>query len=393
MSFLGTFETSINTWLATVASAGTGIVGVFQAAFIAGFSIWIMLIAYDVAYGKSEDGLAYLMKKIFRVFVIGVIALFGWPELSNLLGGVKDGFIATLSGGPSIATILDTALIIPMLNMAKTLWDWPSTGISATDLLLPLTLLSKILYYFFLWIVFVLLMLAVTLICVVSLAMFLVSLASFSLLMAVGPFFLLTLAFPFLQRFFETYIGNVLTSILGMAFTALLVTVVGSLLDINGIAATLTASTTYLSFGAIASMMAGKIGSAFLLTYMFFKVFDLASALGGGLNMGNNMIGGVRNIVNDMQRSADRTSRSNSRALAPSGNNQMSQGNSSPVNRGNRQSSSRQGGGGNRGSAMQRIAQHRTLTGAALTAAALGAGAAGRGAISIGRAAVGAIKR
>ena len=63
MSFLGTFETSINTFLATVASAGTGIVGVFQGAFIAGFSIWIMLIAYDVAYGKSEDGLAYLMKR------------------------------------------------------------------------------------------------------------------------------------------------------------------------------------------------------------------------------------------------------------------------------------------------------------------------------------------
>lgn len=385
MSFLTDFETSINTFLATVASAGTGIVGIFQAAFIAGFSIWIMLIAYDVAYGKSEDGLAYLMKKIFRVFIIGVIALFSWPELADLLGGVKDALVVSLSGGPNIASILDTSLITPLKNMAKALWDWPTTGITALDLVTPTTLLKKIAYYVFLWLVFLGLVIVVTVVCIVALSMFLVALAAFSLLMAVGPFFLLCLAFPMLQRFFETYIGNVLTSILGMAFTALLVTVVGGLLDINAIAATLTTSTNYGDFGTIASAIAAKIGSALLLTYMFFKVFDLASALGGGLNMGNNMIGGVRNIVNDMQRASDRNSRSNSRAPAPSGNNQMAQGNNSPAKQGRgKQSSAQQNSGGNRNSAMQQIAQHRTLTGAAITAAAMPVAAAARGAISVG---------
>ena len=393
MSFLGTFETSINTFLATVASAGTGIVGIFQAAFIAGFSIWIMLIAYDVAYGKSEDGLAYLMKKIFRVFIIGVIALFSWPELANLLVGVKDAFIVSLSGGPSIATILDTSLITPLNKLATALWNWPTTGITTLDLLVPATLLKKIVYWVFLWLVFIVLVLAVTVICIVSLAMFLVALAAFSLLMAVGPFFLLCLAFPILQRFFETYIGNVLTAILGMAFTALLVTVVGGLLDINSIAASLTSTTSYTTFGPIASLMTAKIGSALLLSYMFFKVFDLASALGGGLNMGNNMIGGVRNIVNDMQRASVRNNRSTP-APTPSGNNQIAQGKSAPAKQGgSQQSSARQISGGNRTSAMQRIAQHRTLTGAAITAGTLGVGAGGRGAINIGRTAINAAKR
>ena len=154
MSFLGDFETAVTTFLGTVATAGGGLLGIFQGAFIAGFSIWIMLIAYDVAFGKSEDGLMYLMKKIFRIFVIGVIALYGFPQLANLLIGVKDGLIVGLAGSPNIANILDVNLIMPMKNFYNTLWQWPFTGLSILDLASPITLFQKIAYYIFLWIVF-----------------------------------------------------------------------------------------------------------------------------------------------------------------------------------------------------------------------------------------------
>lgn len=389
MSFLGDFETAVTTFLGTVATAGGGLLGIFQGAFIAGFSIWIMLIAYDVAFGKSEDGLMYLMKKIFRIFVIGVIALYGFPQLANLLIGVKDGLIVGLAGSPNIANILDVNLIMPMKNFYNTLWQWPFTGLSILDLASPITLFQKIAYYIFLWIVFVLLVVVVVVVCIVSLSMFLVALTAFSLLMAVGPFFLLCLAFPFLQRFFETYIGNVLTACLGMAFTALLVTVVGGLLNIAAIDASLTVSTDYLGFRGITVLIAAKIGEALLLTYMFFKVFDLAAALGGGLNMGNNMVAGVRNIVQDAARSSSAGTRGAAGRQGAGGNNQISQGNS----RRGGQNNSRQSGGRNRGSAMQQIARNRTLTGMAVTAGALGAGAAGRGMLSVVARAVGAARR
>ena len=383
MSFLGDFETSVTMFLGTVATAGGGLVGIFQGAFIAGFSIWIMLIAYDVAFGKSEDGLMYLMKKIFRIFVIGVIALYGFPQLANLLIGVKDGLIVALAGSPNIANILDVNLITPLKNFYDTLLKWPVIAFSILDLVSPITLILKVLYYLFLCLMFGFLVLIVVIVCIVALSMFLVALTAFSLLMAVGPFFLLCLAFPFLQRFFETYIGNVLTACLGMAFTALLVTVVGGLLNIAAISASLTVSTDYGDFRTIAVLIAGKIGSALLLIYMFKKVFDLAAALGGGLNMGNNMVEGVRNMMQDMARSAAAGSRGTAGQRGSGGNNQISQGNS---RQGGQKSS--QSGGRNRGSAMQQIARNRTLTGMAMTAGALGAGAVGRGVFSVGARAV-----
>jgi type IV secretion system protein VirB6 len=371
VSFLGDFETAVTTFLGTVATAGGGLLGIFQGAFIAGFSIWIMLIAYDVAWGRSEDGLSYLMKKIFRMFIIGVIALYGFPQLANLLGGVKDGLIAGLSGGPNISNILDVNLITPLTGLFDALWAWPSTGITATDLFPPDVLLKKILYYLFLWVVFILLAAVVIVVCIVSLAMFLVALTAFSLLLAVGPFFLLCLAFPFLQRFFETYIGNVVTACLGMAFTAMLVTVVGGLLNISAITALMTGTTDYLAFRPVAAVMAAKVGSAALLIYMFFKVFDLAAALGGGLNMGNNLVAGARAISHDMARGIAGSERGLARAGG--GTNQISQGRSAGST-----SNSGQAGSRNRGSAMQQIARNRTFTGMSATAGVLGVAAGAR---------------
>lgn len=41
-------------------------------AFIIGMVIWISLMAYEVAFGKSEDGATYLLTKIGKVFLIGL---------------------------------------------------------------------------------------------------------------------------------------------------------------------------------------------------------------------------------------------------------------------------------------------------------------------------------
>ena len=92
MAFLNTLETGVTTaFVGTANTFGSGLLGAFRPAFIAGFTIWITLIAYEVAFGKSEDGFTYIFTKIGKVFLIGVFALYGWPELAELLNGLAPG--------------------------------------------------------------------------------------------------------------------------------------------------------------------------------------------------------------------------------------------------------------------------------------------------------------
>jgi type IV secretion system protein VirB6 len=397
MSFLGDFETAVTGFLTTVAASGAGIVGIFQGAFVVGFMIWIMVIGYDVAYGRSEEPLGYLMKKVFRIFFIGTFALYAWPQIGNLLIGVKDGLVVGLSGGPNISSILDTALITPMYNFGIALHDWPANNITSFSLFSPLTQVYQIVYWLLMCLAFVVLAAVVVTVCIVALSMFLVALTCFSLLMAVGPFFLLCMAFPFLQRFFETYIGNVLTAALGMAFTAMLVTIVGGLLDINTITASMTATTDYVDFRTFILAFLTKAASGLLLIYMFFKVFNLAASLGGGLNMGNNLVAGMRAIARDARQAAGgRGSQSQTTSNRQGGQqtNAIGQGNRTNQ-RGstNNRSSNSANGSSNRLSPMQALARNRTMTGMGINAVGMLGASAARGGVAVGRGAMSLAKR
>jgi len=128
MGFLADTETAVTTGFTTVANTfGAGLLGTLRPAFIVGFTIWITLIAYEVAFGKSEDGFTYIFTKIGRIFLIGVLALYGWPEVSDLLGGIKDGFV----GSGAISSTLETNLIDPITALWARLFQWFGDSISA----------------------------------------------------------------------------------------------------------------------------------------------------------------------------------------------------------------------------------------------------------------------
>lgn len=323
MAFLADMETSITSGFSAVASTfGAGLLGTFRPVFIAGFTIWIALIAYEVAFGKSEDGFTYIFTKIGKIFFIGVLALYGWPELAELLNGVKDGFV----GANTLSTVLETNLITPIASLWDKLFAWflkTLEPLGFTDI----GAIFKLLFSFLLVATaYALMSLIVGIFGVVALAMFLVANSIFILLLAVGPFFLLCLAFPFTQRFFETFIGNVMTSILAMAFTVLMVLFVANLFGLVNIQSVVpTTGDLELALDMskqMAALFASKAATAALIIYLMYKVFDLAAALGGGLNMGNNMIGGVRSIMKDLQRSSGG-------GTSSSKTNQISQGSSS----------------------------------------------------------------
>lgn len=361
MGFLATTETSITSGFTAVANSfGAGLLSAFRPAFIVGFIIWITLIAYEVAFGKSEDGFTYIFTKIGKIFLIGVLALYGWPELADLLNGVKEGFV----GSNTISTILETNLMNPLSLLWVALWKL----FTATLAPLGVTDLGDIFQVLFIFaivfIAYALMSAAVGVFGAISLAMYLVANSSFILLLAIGPFFLLCLAFPFTQRFFETFIGNVMTAILGMAFTVLMVFFVANLFGLTNIdtivPTTSTPATASDDGKSMAVLFASKMGMALLIIYLYYKVFDLASALGGGLNMGNNMVGGVRSMLKDMQRSGG------------AGNSSSS--NTNQIN---------QGSGGGSGGAPARAARgNSTFTGMAASAVAPAVSAVGGAAMA-----------
>lgn len=397
MGFLADTETAVTTGFTTVANTfGAGLLGTFRPAFIVGFTIWITLIAYEVAFGKSEDGFTYIFTKIGRIFLIGVLALYGWPEVSDLLGGIKDGFV----GSGAISSTLETNLIDPITALWARLFQWFGDSISAVGWNQLGRLFSTIALFMLLFVAYFLLSVAVAVFGVVALAMFLVANSVFILLMAMGPFFLLCLAFPFTQRFFETYIGNVMTAIFAMAFTVLMVMFVAGLfglVNIQSVIPTATDETTVTSeIKSLAVLFASKAAMSLLIIYLYYKVFDLAAALGGGLNMGNNMVGGVRAIMKDLQRSANARNEMRQGGLGGGGGGGSGNGgsNGGSSQRAGRANSTFTGMGlSAAGSAISGTARAAIAAGgAAATGGRLAAAGAGRAAVGVGRAA-GAVGR
>lgn len=374
MSFLSTLEASITGGMSAVAATyGGALLGAFRPIFIVGFSVWIMLIAYEVAFGKTEDGLGYFLTKIFRMFLIGTLALYGWPMLTEMIEGIRDVFV----GSSGMASILETNLINPMGLLFESLYSWFSlsfVGLGLTDIG---TILGNICQFAILGVVFLLMFSCVSIIATIALAMFLVASSILIILLAVGPFFLLCLAFPFTQKFFETFIASVMTSILAMGLTVLMINFVAAFFGLTALSSYVPAvadsATVGLHTKSLSLLFAGKAGTALLITYMFYKVFDLASALGGGVNIGNNMVGAMRTITRDAM--------GGNRA---GGGNSGGAGNS--INQGNT------GGGGNtssasssRGSTMAAIRANRSFAGMGVSAGAGAARAAGRGGLALTR--------
>jgi type IV secretion system protein VirB6 len=302
-SFLSEVETGILGQLSAVEGAAFGLASAARPAFIVGLVIWITLTGYEVAFGKTQDSVSYILTKLGKMLLIGTLALFAWPDIANLLGGLKDAAM----GAGGAAGVIETRVLTPLENLWDAMDVWFATATQSfgwTDI----TKYFGVLFVYALMIVaFLVLALIAGAMAAISFGMFMIAQVVFALHLAVGPFFLLCLIFPFTQRFFETYIGSAMTTIFALALTAIVLNLGANVLGLDGaLASALTGPSNTTDAGFItfargaATLFLAKAGAAALLIYMFFKVWDLAAALGGGLNMGNNLVGGVRAIMNDL---------------------------------------------------------------------------------------------
>ncbi len=380
MSFLSEIETAILGQLSTVEGTAVGLASAAQPAFITGLVIWILLTGYEVAFGKTQDSVAYILTKLGKMCLIGWLALWGWPDISNLLSGLKD---AALGGGSS-ATAVEAAVLIPLETTWLSMWSWFSDTVESLDFYQLQSYLSASLAYGFMLFGFLILAILAGGMAAVSFGMFMIAQVIFSLHLAVGAFFLLCLMFPFTQKFFEAYIGSAMTSIFALALTAIVLNLGANVLGLNTALGLVTAPASdlnsFIAFArGIAVLFLAKAGAAALLIYMFFKVWDLAAALGGGINMGNNLIGGVRSILSDL--SSKGGSKSNS---APQ--NSMNSGGSSPGGASARaQSANAKSGQTFTGMAARAGSRIGGGVGRVAGETAYAAGEAGRAAVTAGR--------
>lgn len=330
MGFLTDIETNVLTNLDPVVNAfGAGLLTIFRPGFIIGFTIWITLIAYGVAFGKSDDGATYLFTKIGKIFLIGVIALYGWPSLNELFQAIQSGFV----GSSTLASQLETKLWDPLVKSWSNLNAWFGNSVSSLSFYDLVKFLILLACYLILILIFGLTCLGVGLFAVIALAMFLIASSIFKVLLAIGPFFLLCLSFPFTQRFFENYVGAVMTSIFAMGLIVLMTLFVSDIFFLQNIDTVIPStgnpSTFVEEFKSLAVLFISKFLTGLLLIYMVYKIFDLASTLGGGLSMGNNLVGGVRNILKDMQRLSSGSARVNTQNTINQGATSVNRGGSS----------------------------------------------------------------
>ncbi len=297
--FLTGFETAINTnFFAMVGTVSSNVTSMFQAAFTAGLGIWIMLTAYDVAWGKTEDGLTYIISSIGKKVLIGVFALWGWVYVQDAMYALADAFLIALSGSSSIANVLETNILVPLWDSWNSLWDAFLLVLGSFSAFSIGQWISEVFNGLVLILAYVCLTASAFSLCIVTLSMYCVALASFYICLAIGPVFLMCLAFPFLQRYFESWVGVTVTAILGMAITAMLAVMAGAVLGLGSLAAVLPSATpANLGLGTILGSIVGKIGTGFLLIFLYFKVFDLATALGGGMNIGGVGMGAMRALA------------------------------------------------------------------------------------------------
>jgi type IV secretion system protein VirB6 len=373
----------------TPGSSGNALIWYFQQAFVVGFMIWIMIIGYDVIYGRSEESLGYMMKKIFRIFFIGTFALFAWPQLAELFMGVRDALVRGLagdltiidSGGTrrvvTISAILDAKLIDPLYTgWFLPWWDW--LGSSAASFSSAPSPAKD--YWVATGGVFAVVGGIALGISVLSLSLYLLSSVCFSLLLAIGPIFLLCLVFPFLKRYFESWCGALITCCLAMAFTALLVSLIGLVTDIGSVTPP-TSITDYAEFRTYVTGLFPRAAAGLFVILLFQKVSALASALGGGLHIGGNILETARSIAQDARSGL---AAGGSQAGAGMWSRFSGQG-SLGIQSGRNSLTNNVSDLGNRQSPMQALARNRTALESGASVLETGGAAAGRGVMSVGQ--------
>lgn len=236
---------------------------------LTGVTIYIIVMGWAVMRGEAHDSLHTATWKLFRLTLIGAIALGGGAYQANvvdLVNGLQSGLVSAMSGEPSIGAAIDN-MGAPYKALKAALFQQafsdviPSFGILIGGVIVTIA---------HAWVMFV------------SLGFYLIAKVSLALVLAIGPVFILCAMFPATQRFTESWAGQALNYVVLNTLIAASIAMVTSLATQFAEHIT-TNNETLMVIEAATNLLIVSLTLGFVVK----KHDQLAQALTGGLSIGN----------------------------------------------------------------------------------------------------------
>jgi type IV secretion system protein VirB6 len=171
------------------------------------FTVYIITMGYAIMRGDAADPMHTFVWKVFKVMLIGGLALAGGQYMPLVVGffdGLQGGMTQAIAGAPSVGALVDDVMR-PYEALTNSLWAKASAGT-----------LPKVSLY---WAAIVV-TLAELWLFLVGVGMYLLSKVALALVLSVGPLFVFCAMFPATQRLTESWVGTVLSFIFLAIFVA-----------------------------------------------------------------------------------------------------------------------------------------------------------------------------
>jgi type IV secretion system protein VirB6 len=247
---------------------------------LTGVTIYLIVIGWAIARGEVHNSISTLTWKVFKIGLIGAIALGGGAYQAYVIDGITgiEGVFTTAIGGKTgIGELIDDS-IVPMETITGELYK------KANEPFIPnLSLLAAAVLCTF----------GQVLITVASLIPLLVAKVMVALLLAIGPLFILLALWPATQRFTEAWLTATLTSVMTVAVIAAVVGFLPKFMNAYALRVLRDISTTNVLQDVI-----GLLIAIVVLAWIAWKASEFGASVIGGASMGNPAQTIVQTVLN-----------------------------------------------------------------------------------------------
>ncbi len=264
------------------AHVATAMMDIIKPLAVAALTIYIIFWGLAIATGRTEEPFSDGAKRILRIIFIVLLAFTSADYQANVIDFFINvppqiaGELVDRGSTDGLATIIDETFN-KGIDIAKTWFEdfsiWHiGTGLRNVAIGAMLALLTVIL-------------------CGISLATVFLAYLSLTMLLATGPLFIMMLIFDQTKRFFDGWLGQVMTFSIVFVMVAVACVICMDMLSSQLAAGDRTISTALLQLGFFMCMIVVMV-----------QVRPLASAIGGGVSMQSLSI--VKQITGNAQGAA-----------------------------------------------------------------------------------------
>lgn len=270
MGAVTALETKINTLLGSyVTNVSSNIASSIVPLALTGATVYILIIGYSIATGASEDSIYTALWKFFKITFVAAIALSGGVYqqiIVDAINGLESAIIQMVSPYHSVTTLgaLLDQTAQPWGDLIQKLGEKAqSTGGLFPDIGLYMSAGIVAVAQFILFFI--------------GGGLYLLAKISMQLCLAVGPLFVLCAMFPATQKYFESWLSQVLSYVFTIGF---ITTVISMLFGF--VSEMCTHISNHLDAGNILTSVTSLAIVACTLVVVMLNVPSMATAITGG---------------------------------------------------------------------------------------------------------------